>query len=53
MKYGIMSIPTLLMFKNGELIDAFIGAMPEPMLKAKIESNFNFSLFKSYLSTLS
>jgi thioredoxin 1 len=40
MKYGIMSIPTLLMFKNGELIDAFIGAMPEPMLKAKIESNF-------------
>jgi thioredoxin 1 len=40
MKYGIMSIPTLLMFKNGKLIDTFIGAMPEPILKAKIESNF-------------
>ncbi len=39
MKYGIMSIPTLLMFKNGQLIDTFIGAMPEPILKAKIESN--------------
>ena len=39
MKYGIMSIPTLLMFKNGQLIDTFIGAMPEPILKAKIESH--------------
>jgi len=39
MKYGIMSIPTLLMFKDGQLIDTFIGAMPEPILKAKIESN--------------
>ncbi len=36
MKYGIMSIPTILMFKNGQLIDTFIGAMPEPILKAKI-----------------
>lgn len=38
-KYRIMSIPTLLMFKNGKLIDTFIGAMPEQILKAKIESH--------------
>jgi thioredoxin 1 len=39
MKYGIMSIPSLLMFKNGQLIDTFVGAMPEPILKAKITSH--------------
>jgi thioredoxin 1 len=36
LKYGIMSIPSLLVFKNGELIDTIVGAMPKPMLKAKI-----------------
>ena len=35
-KYGIMSIPTLLVFKNGELVDRIIGAMPKEMLKAKL-----------------
>lgn len=33
MKYGIMSIPTLLIFKNGKLVDAPIGAMPREMLE--------------------
>jgi thioredoxin 1 len=37
MKYGIMSIPTLLVFKNGKLVDQIMGAMPreklEPMIK--------------------
>jgi thioredoxin 1 len=36
LKYGIMSIPSLLVFKNGVLIDTIVGAMPKPMLKAKI-----------------
>ena len=35
-KFGIMSIPSLLVFKNGELIDKIIGAMPKEMLKAKL-----------------
>jgi thioredoxin 1 len=39
MKYGIMSIPSLLMFKNGQLIDTFVGAMPEPILREKITSH--------------
>ena len=36
MKHRIMSIPTLLVFKNGKLVDSIIGAMPKEMLKAKI-----------------
>ena len=36
MKYGIMSIPTLLVFKDGNLVDNIIGAMPKEMLKAKL-----------------
>lgn len=35
-KYGIMSIPTLLVFKNGNLADNIIGAMPKEMLLGKI-----------------
>jgi len=35
-KYGIMSIPTLLVFKDGKLVDRIIGAMPKEMLKAKL-----------------
>ena len=32
-KFGIQSIPTLLLFNNGELINHALGFMPEPMLK--------------------
>ena len=34
--YNIMSIPTLLIFKNGKLIDQVIGAMPRQMLEPMI-----------------
>jgi len=34
--YGIMSIPTLLVFKKGERIDQIVGAMPRNMLEPKI-----------------
>ena len=36
MKYGIMSIPALLVFKNGNLVDSIIGAMPKETLLGKI-----------------
>jgi len=36
-KYNIMSIPSLLVFKNGKLADVIIGAMPKQVLKPKIE----------------
>ena len=36
-KHQIMSIPTMLVFKDGQLVDKFIGAMPKDMLKSKID----------------
>jgi len=35
-QYEIMSIPTLLVFKNTRLVDRIIGAMPKQMLEQKI-----------------
>ena len=35
-QYGIMSIPTLLVFKEGKLVDKIVGAMPRQMLEPKI-----------------
>lgn len=32
-KYGIMSIPTLLVFKNGKLADRKVGAAPQASLE--------------------
>jgi thioredoxin 1 len=37
-KYGIMSIPTLLMFKGGELVDRKVGAAGQPQLEQWIAS---------------
>jgi thioredoxin 1 len=37
MKYGIMSIPTMLVFKNGQLVDRIVGAMPKEMLLQKLK----------------
>ena len=31
-KYGVMSIPTLLLFKNGEVVDQVIGFQPKEAL---------------------
>lgn len=36
-EYGISSIPTVLFFKNGEIVGGFVGAMPEGMIRAEIE----------------
>jgi thioredoxin 1 len=36
-KYGIASIPTVLMFYKGEVISGFIGAMPEKAVKEEID----------------
>lgn len=35
-QYQIMSIPALLVFKNGKLVDRIIGAMPRKKLEPKI-----------------
>ncbi|UCC90938.1 MAG: thioredoxin [Dehalococcoidia bacterium] len=36
-RYRIMSIPTLMFFKGGEVVDTVIGAVPERALEPKIE----------------
>lgn len=36
-KYGVMSIPTMLIFKNGQVEDTVVGAVPESALKGKID----------------
>ena len=38
-RYRIMSIPTLLFFKGGEVVDKTVGAMPKPALVEKIKAN--------------
>jgi thioredoxin 1 len=35
-KYGIRSIPTLGIFKNGEIVDGIIGALPKQAIKDKL-----------------
>jgi thioredoxin 1 len=36
-KYGIRSIPTILFFKNGEIKDKQVGAVPKSVLVKKLE----------------
>lgn len=33
-RYGVMSIPTLLAIKNGQVADQIVGFVPEPKVKA-------------------
>jgi thioredoxin 1 len=37
--HGIMSIPTLLFFKDGELVDRITGALPKPVLEEKLKEH--------------
>ncbi len=38
-RYGIMSIPTVLLFKNGEIIDRVVGAAPKKEFERMINSH--------------
>ena len=37
-KYGIRSIPTLLIFKGGEIVDQIVGAVPKSHLSKQLEA---------------
>lgn len=38
-KYGVMSIPSVKMFKNGEIVDEFVGALPKTNVKEWLDKN--------------
>ena len=38
-KFGIRSIPTLMIFKGGELVDQIIGAVPKSMIEEKLQKH--------------
>ncbi len=37
-QYGVMSIPTLMVFKNGEVSDRFVGAQPKGRLQEALDA---------------
>jgi thioredoxin 1 len=41
MRYGVMSIPTLILFKDGKPVKRMVGAMPKPQLMAQIKPFMN------------
>ncbi|MBS1492699.1 MAG: thioredoxin [Bacteroidetes bacterium] len=38
MKYGIRSIPTLLIFKDGKVVDQIVGAVPKNVITSKMDA---------------
>ncbi|MBN8569528.1 MAG: thioredoxin [Ignavibacteria bacterium] len=38
MKYGIRSIPTLLIFKDGKVVDQIVGAVPKNVITSKMDT---------------
>lgn len=36
-QYGVRSIPTILFFNDGKLVDQVIGAVPRPALESKLK----------------
>ncbi len=38
-QYGIRSIPSLLVFKNGEVVDQMVGAMPKNTIASKLDEH--------------
>lgn len=40
-RFSVRSIPTILFFKDGELVDRVIGAVPKPHLEEKVRQHLN------------
>ncbi|HEV8589351.1 MAG TPA: thioredoxin domain-containing protein, partial [Pyrinomonadaceae bacterium] len=38
-QFNIRSIPTLLIFKNGKLVDQIVGVQPKPAIAARLQSH--------------
>lgn len=44
MKYGVMNIPTLILFKNGQPVERIVGFMPKSKLLSKITPHLSSSV---------
>jgi len=44
MKYGIMSIPTMLIFKDGEVVDQIVGAVPKQYITERIDQYISIDI---------
>jgi thioredoxin 1 len=38
-RFNVRSIPTILFFKNGQLVDQVVGAVPKPQLELKFKEH--------------
>lgn len=38
-QFGIMSIPTMLIFKKGKLVDRLVGALPKQLIQKALEKH--------------
>jgi thioredoxin 1 len=39
MQYSVMSIPTLIIFKNGEVVDQIVGALPRNIIEERLKQH--------------
>ena len=37
--FGVMNIPTLLVFKGGQVVDKIVGAVPKQQIKEKVDAH--------------
>jgi len=37
-RYFVQAIPTLLIFRGGRVVDRIVGAVPEPLLRGKVDA---------------
>lgn len=40
-RFGIRSIPTILFFKKGQMVDKVVGAVPRPHLEEKVKQHLD------------
>jgi thioredoxin 1 len=38
-QYSVMSIPTLIIFKKGEVVDQIVGALPKSVIEEKLRQH--------------
>ncbi len=38
-KYGVQSIPTLIVFKDGKVVERLVGAYPKPIVVSKLQAH--------------